>query len=141
MNIKECIEERLLRIIPPDPGKRDSSIKTSEKKLKESRALLESHFFNQAILTAYTSMFHVARALLYRDGIQEKSHYAVYIYLKEKYGNKISKTLLNAFESYQKERHNILYGFENDSGEEEAKESVFYASDFIVSIKLLLNIK
>ena len=31
------------------------------------------------------SMFHAARALLYKNWIQEKSHFAMYIYLKEKY--------------------------------------------------------
>jgi len=139
MNIRDCIKERLLRIIPPDMGKQDSSIKTSEKKLKESKALLESVFFSHSLLTSYTSMFHATRALLYRDGIQEKSHYAVCIYLKEKYAGKISKVLLNAFESFQKERHNVLYGFDSDISEEEALEALNYADDFLISIKLLLN--
>jgi len=33
---------------------------------------------NFVILAAYTAMFHAARAVLYKDGIQEKSHYATY---------------------------------------------------------------
>lgn len=139
MNIKDCLKERLLREIPSDTAKMNSSIDIAQLKFEKAKELLDAGFFNEAILSAYTSMFHAARALLYRDGFQEKSHYAVYIYLKEKYSDKISKVLINVFYNYQKERHNILYGFDQNDEEEKATDAVFYASDFLVSIKLILK--
>jgi len=141
MNVKDCFNERILRKIPIDLNKIKSSISISESKLEKARELLDAEFFDEAILSAYTSMFHIARALLYAEGIQEKSHYAVYIYLKEKYFNEISKTLINVFYDYQKERHNILYGFNNELTKKEAEEAIFYTSDFIISIKQILNNK
>jgi len=139
MDIDYCFKERILRKVPVDLNKVNSSINVAESKLKRATALLESSFFEESILDAYTAMFHSARALLYKDGVQEKSHYAVYIYLKEKYGGEISKVLINVFYNYQKERHNILYGLDFNAGKVDAEEAVFYAGDFIISMRLILG--
>ena len=139
MNVEDCLRERILRVIPKDVSKMNSSLKISELKLEKARELLNSEFFNESLLSAYTSMFHAARALLYYDGFQEKSHYAVYIYLGEKYSGKISKTLINIFYTYQKERHNVLYGFDNDINKEYAEEAVSYADEFLLNIKQILK--
>lgn len=140
MNINDCLKEKLLKKIPPDLDKVNASIAVAQSKFDKAKELLNASFFDEAVLTAYTSMFHAARAVLYRDGFQERSYYAVYVYLKEKYSNKISKVLLNVFSNYQKERHNILYGFDAQPDEEEATGAVFYASDFIISIKIILGL-
>ena len=139
MNIDECLKERILRKISVDLNKVESSIRVAEAKFEKAKELLDSEFFNESVLSAYTSMFHIARALLYKDGIQEKSHYAVYIYLNEKYTKQISKNLINAFYNYQKERHNVLYSFNEELSKEDAEEAVFFASDFLIAIKLILE--
>jgi uncharacterized protein (UPF0332 family) len=139
MNIKDCLKERILRKIPMDLIKVESSLKIAEVKFEKARNLLKSEFFEEAVLSAYTSMFHAARALLYKDGLQEKSHFAVYIYIHEKYSDKISKSLINAFYNYQKDRHRVLYGFDEELCEEDAKKAIFYANDFLISIKGIIN--
>jgi len=83
MNIKECFKKRILIKIAPDIEKSESSVKTAEMKLAEAKELFSSEFFNQVVITAYTSMFHIARALLYKDGIQEKGHFAVFTYFQK----------------------------------------------------------
>ncbi len=86
MDVKVFFVNRKLRKIAPDSEKSEQSGKIAENKLEEAKKLFNFEFYEQAILTAYTSMFHIARALLYKDGVQEKSHYAVYFYLKERCG-------------------------------------------------------
>lgn len=140
MDIKDCLKERILRKIPIDLIKVKSSIKTAGLKSEKARTLLDSEFFEEAVLSAYTSMFHAARALLYKDGIQEKSHFAVYVYINEKYSNKIPKSLINAFYNYQKDRHKVLYGFDEELSKEDAEEAIFYASDFLIKIKQILGV-
>jgi uncharacterized protein (UPF0332 family) len=139
MNVKDCLKERLLRKIPQDLEKVNSSLETSKSKLDKAKKLLNSSFFNESVLSSYTSMFHAARALLYNDGFQEKSHYAVYVYLNEKYAGKLSPVLINFFYNYQKERHTILYGFSDEVSKEDAETAFFYADDFIIAIKVLLK--
>ena len=138
MNIKECFEKRILRKIPINLEKVRSSVKIAELKLEEAKRLSSSKFFNSAILSAYTSMFHIARALLYKDGIQEKSHYAVYIYLSERYSNKISRKLFNSFNLLRDNRHEVLYGFEETVSKEEAENSILDCEEWMTEIKKLL---
>lgn len=77
-------------------------------------------------------MFGAGRAVLYKDGIQEKSHYCLAKYPEENYAKKgkidiETITLLNAF---REERHSIMYGFEEiEVKEEEAREAVSAAEN------------
>ncbi|MBU0958295.1 MAG: HEPN domain-containing protein [Nanoarchaeota archaeon] len=139
MGLKELFEKRLLVKIPIDKNKIVGSIKTSDIKIEEAKKLFQDEYFNQVIVSAYTSMFHAARAMLYKDGVQEKSHYAVYFYLTEKYRDEISKSLLISFDNYREQRHNALYGFEYHAKEEEAENIIKDAEDFLDKIKEILN--
>ncbi len=141
MDIKECFNKRLLRKIFPSREKASSSIKIAESKLAEAKKLFEKDFFNNAVLSAYTSMFHAARALLYQDGIQEKSHYATYIYIRERYSGKISKSLINSFNNSREERHEILYGFEHKFGKKEAENVILDAEEFLQEVKKIYEEK
>lgn len=75
MNVKECFEKRLLRNAPPDRLKCNKALEMSDRALKQAEKLMEHEFYEQAILYSYTAMFQGARALLFKDGITEKSHY------------------------------------------------------------------
>jgi uncharacterized protein (UPF0332 family) len=139
MDIDECIKKRLLRKIEPNQNKSDSSVKTAEMKLEEAKQLFASEFFNSSVISAYTSMFHIARALLYSEGFQEKSHYAVYIYLKEMYSDKISLSLINSFFNYQSQRHAVLYELEYQAASKDVENLILDAEEFLYKVKELLS--
>ena len=84
------------------------------------------------------AMFHAARALLYRDGVQEKSHYAISIYLKEKYSNKIPMPIINLLEIHRIERHESMYGLEYKPEKKDAELAIQDAQSFVREIKNLL---
>jgi uncharacterized protein (UPF0332 family) len=139
MDVKECFDKRLLRKIQVDKLKVESSLRIAENKILRAKELAEEEFFNEALVSAYTSMFHAARALLYRDGIQEKSHFAVYIYLNEKYSGKIPSYLIEAFKVYQQERHQALYGFDYNAGKDDAESALVDSEEFLTKIKNILE--
>lgn len=134
MSLDECFASRKLRRIHPDQLKARKSLDAAAAKLERAKALLEDGHNDAALLYAYSSMFSAGRAILYKDGIQEKSHYCLAKYLEEKYVKKgkidsETITLLNAF---REERHAIMYGFEEvEVGEDEAGEAVSAAEKFI----------
>ena len=86
MTLQECFDRRQLRIVSADPLKALSSIETAIDKLVQARALEKAGFSQVALVTVYAAMFHAGRALLYSDGVQEKSHFCLVVYLREKYG-------------------------------------------------------
>ena len=141
MRLEECFEKRLLRKIKPDMNKAKKSLEIGKKKLEEAKMALSSNLFNSCMVMAYTAMFHAARALLYRDGIQEKSHTCVIIYLKENYLEKLSLSLINALDAHRIERHEALYGIEFIITKDDCETAIEDAEIFIKKVEELLGSK
>jgi len=139
MMLKELFEKRLLRKIPKDLDKSKKSLEISKKYLNDCKNLINMSAFNLVILSAYTSMFHAARALLYKDGIQEKSHYAVFVYLKDKYANEIGDELLFEFSNAREQRHEGLYGLESEFNKDDVKHIINVAESFYKKINEIMK--
>jgi uncharacterized protein (UPF0332 family) len=134
MDIEKLFRDRKLRKISVDREKVTSSLNVAGGSLEEAEKLFASDFHKQAVLAAYTSMFHAARAILYQDGIQEKSHYAVYIYLRER-KKEIPEKLVESFLSHQNERKELLYGFDASVSKDDVERAILDAQDFLSLIR------
>jgi len=137
--IDECFETRLLRKIKPDMDKSEKSLEMAKVHLSKAGQAMKANLFDFSILASYNSMFHAARTILYRDGIQEKSHLCIIIYFKEKYGDLIPSHLINAFDTHRIERHEIMYGLEFIPTREDAEATLDDAKEFILAIENLLK--
>lgn len=140
MDVKECLEKGLLKQDTPSGEKAEKSISMAELKLEKARQLLKLDILDMAQVNAYSAMFHAARAVLFTDGFREKSHYAVYVYLKEKYSSKIEPKFLNELNILRLERHDIFYDFEEpelDAGE--ISKSILLIEEFIKKIKEVIK--
>lgn len=74
-SFEDCVREGLLRSVPPSREKANGSIRAAERWIEEAEKSLESGALNSSVLSSYLAMFHSARAILFRDGYREKSHY------------------------------------------------------------------
>lgn len=140
MDVKECLEKGLLKKIQPSIEKAKRSIEISKSKLEKAKELLKLKILDMAEVSAYSSMFHAARALLFRDGLKERSHYAVFVYLKEHYSDKIELRFLNELNALRLERHEIFYGFEEpDFSDDDIGKTIKTAEEFIALINKILE--
>ena len=73
MNLRDCFRKRLLRRDKPNAIKSARSLEVASIKLEEAEKALKIGLFDAAVILSYTAMFHAARALLFLDGIIEKS--------------------------------------------------------------------
>lgn len=140
MNLEECFEKRLLRNALPDRLKSEKAIEMAQRAIMQAEKLLEHGFYEQVILYSYTAMFQGARALLFKDGFVEKSHYCVVEYLKHHYVNsgKLEQSHIHWLDTYRIERHETLYGLEMmDVNEKDANVAVSSAKDFLEAIRRL----
>lgn len=135
MNIEECYKNRMLRKIPQDPEKAKRSLEIAENKLKTAKEAFEKELYGPTIIYGYTSMFHSSRALLYKDGIQEKSHICLVLYIKENYSNKIPPYLINSLNSFRKERHESLYGLDFIETKKDGELSIHDAERLLITVK------
>ena len=78
-SIDDCFERGLLRRVEPSRTKSEQSLLSARDWLSEAEKNLEAGAFRSAVSSAYLAVFHSARAILFRDGVREKSHYWVHI--------------------------------------------------------------
>lgn len=139
MNIEECVDKGLLKKGKPSPEMSKKSLDVAAYKLDRATKLLLLQAFDEVVTNAYAAMFHSARALLFMDGYSEKSHYAVFCFLKENYGNKLEARFLNEFNSLRLQRHELSYGLEMPLISKCDSEAIVnVASDFLVAVRKLV---
>ncbi len=121
----------------PDSRKSARSLQVASEKLDEAERALRHHLFDAAVVLSYTAMFHAARALLFRDGIVEKSHVCLIEYLKTEYVRKgrLRAALVNDLDLLRIDRHETIYGLETRSGAKEAEYAVRKGAEFLEAAK------
>jgi uncharacterized protein (UPF0332 family) len=137
-NVEDCFRFRLLRGIRPDKEKSSTSLEVARRSLKGAEDAIGYKMFKFAVMESYAAMFHASRALLYRDGIQEKSQFAVYIYLREKYSSSIPSSTINLLNVHRKERHDAMYGLEFVPTKDDAETGLRDAKAFVREIEKII---
>ncbi len=140
MNIEECFRKELLKKDAPSKEKCKKSIQSAEHKLSIAKRTFDAKIFEETIVNGYASMFHASRALLFLDGIKERSHYGLYVYVKEAYKDKLEPKFIIELNALRLERHELLYGLEKvEISEVEAEDILKIAEDFIKAIEKLVR--
>ena len=133
MKVKDCYKEGLLRKTKPSKQFSIKSLDTSISYISDAKDNLKMNNYNLVIFCSYTSMFHAARALLFKDGVKERSHLCVVSYLKETYP-KLDR-LANLLDTYRRNRHNTLYAIDVSISDDEAHQAIRDAELFYEHIK------
>jgi uncharacterized protein (UPF0332 family) len=142
VRLKDCYEKGLLRKRRPDSLKSKRAIELAKSDLDRAARLLESEFFMESRLLSYTGMFQAARALLFKDGVFERSHACVVEYLRVNYTKKhiLDINYVNWLDSLRVERHETLYGLELiDVSKEEAEDALSKGLKFVEKVNELLS--
>lgn len=82
-------------------------------------------------------MFHCARALLFQDGIKERSHECIPLYLKANYPELISDA--NTLDAYRRFRHRALYGLDSSVNEKDAIAAIHAAEKLLSKISTIIK--
>jgi uncharacterized protein (UPF0332 family) len=80
--LEKCFRRRQLEKVEPSHTKSQLSLKEAYKWLNESLKNIKSSAYSSAQLSIYLAFFHAARSVLFRDGVREKIHYCIGIYLE-----------------------------------------------------------
>lgn len=139
MKIDELIANGLIKRTQADVNEIKGSLSSAKRFLDRAKGNIGIKFYDVAYLLAYTSMFHAARALLFKAGYKERGHYALIQALRETYTNNTElQRYLNLLDSYRISRHAIQYSGETCS-ELDATSIIEDAERFIVFIEKTLN--
>ena len=137
MKLNECYKEGLLRKTKPSKQYAIKSLDTSLNYIQNAKDNFEMKNSNLVIFCSYTSMFHSARALLFKDGIKERSHLCIVSYMRETYPK--LRSLSNQLDAYRRNRHNTLYALDFLVSDYEAQQAIGDAERFYQQIKTIID--
>jgi len=137
MDVEELFAKGLLKTSLPSRERARKSLEVAAEYLEEAQKALGAGACRSAILAAYNCMFHSARAVLFCDGVTERSHFAIYEYLREKH-KELGSESINMSNIYRDLRHRVAYGLDTSAGNEEAKAAISFAAEFLGRVKKYL---
>lgn len=114
-------------------------IAAAQDDLAEARDRLKHDKHKYATITAYYSMFHAARALIYSKGYREKSHYYLLVALEALFVEKglIDEELVKDFRTTMMLREGADY--HSEFSREGAESSIASAELFLLKAKEILE--
>jgi uncharacterized protein (UPF0332 family) len=138
--LEECYERGLLRKVPASAEKANLSLAQAREWIHEADKDCEIGALRSALIAVYRGYFHAARALLYRDGIREKSHYCIGIYL-ESYREKglLEEEWILLFDHVRGLRQNDQYRLDARPTEGEVRQALTDAGRFIDRMERLVK--
>ena len=135
---RRFVEEGKLTRIGIDRRLAVKEVEGAVSDLEEAKDSLLRKKFKWATVQGYYSMFHSARALVYSKGFREKSHYALFVALRELFRNQLEFEIIQNFEEAMSLREEADYGLV--FSEEGATSIVDNAEKFLNKVKEILHI-
>ena len=131
MSYEDCIKKGKLKKVDGAKDRIKKSFEIAKNFLESAKNNLTIREYSICVITAYNSAFHVCRALLFKKGYVEKSHYCMIQALKRFYlEDEVLRDFLNQFDKIRMSRHEIQYRGEF-SDEKEARFVIDFARDFL----------
>lgn len=108
---KDCLKQRKIMEFERAPDLAPKELDEAASDLRSSEASFTDQNFKWAIIQAYYSMFHAARALIYVRGYRERSHHCLFIALRSLYVAEglLGISLLESFQLAKKLREGADY--------------------------------
>jgi len=138
MDIEECLEKGFLKKIETDENLIKKELSEADYDLERAEKAFEEEDSKWCIIKSYYSMFHSARAILFKIGYREKRHFAVGMVLEDlnKKG-KLESEFINDFNAALSSREEADYHY--TYSEETAKHILYIAKEFFERAKRLLK--
>ncbi len=140
-SIENCFAKGLLKKTVKSKILASQDIKQAEFFLGESLDLVRFKKKEMAAIALYNAVFHAGRALLFRDGIKERSQYCLQKYLEEKYQKPglLSGEEAALFDVLRGIRQEVQYGVTKIRFEENIAELCDKTEKFIEKTKVIIR--
>ena len=128
--------------IPVDKNLIENSVKLAERDIKTSRDVFNNSDYDWSFSIAYNAMLQAGRALMFSEGFRPKGEYkhvSVIDFVKKKFGKDFADKILFTFNKIRKKRHIAVYEQVNIISEDEAKNALETAEQFVKKVKEILQ--
>jgi uncharacterized protein (UPF0332 family) len=136
---KDCLKRGKLKKFNLSPQQIQIELKAAWQDLQEAQDRLGKRKYKYATITAYYSLFHSARALLYLRGFREKSHYCLKVAIEQLFVKE--KILEPEFVEYFEEAMGLREAADYQSifSRDGASRAIKRAKDFLKKAKEIIK--
>jgi uncharacterized protein (UPF0332 family) len=140
IDFKECLDKGLLRKTAPSREQARMCLEKAGQSLEDAKANLSEGRHDATVLLAYGALLSASRAILFNDGMREKSHACVVRYLEARYGDKLGMQTIALLDSFREARHEVQYSAAFRASGLQAKEIVKFAEEFIEKAEKIVKV-
>lgn len=139
--LSDCFSRRLLTNTGPSTGLARKSLKQAEIFLVDAIDMINIGKSRMATIALYNAFFHTARALLFKDGIKERSHFCIARYVEDKYVHKglLKADFLGYLDALRDARHERQYSLEVQTTEIDMGVAVGICNEFMKAVERLIE--
>jgi len=138
--LDECYERGLLRKVAASNEKAMQSLAQAREWVTEAGYDCDAGALRSALMAAYMGYFHAARAVLFRDGVREKSHYCIGVYLESyREPGLLEDEWVLQFDHMRGLRQNDQYSLDARPTVQEVRQAVADAGKFIERMERLMK--
>jgi uncharacterized protein (UPF0332 family) len=138
--LEKCFADGKLQPVQPSRQKAGESIDLARAYLDEARQSVGIGNNRLAMNGVYFAWFHAARAILFRDGIREKSHFCLEQYLATYAANRsLDKKWVLLFGKMRRKREESQYSLGPPPTREEIEGALDQTEQFIEQIRRILD--
>ncbi|MBS3099164.1 HEPN domain-containing protein [Candidatus Pacearchaeota archaeon] len=109
MDFQKCLDEGFIRKDRNVEERVSDEILLAERFLNSAKNNLKIKEYEMCVIAAYNSIFHCERALLYKKGYTERSHFCIVVALKRFYDDEKLIELLHSADKIRISRHEVQY--------------------------------
>ena len=140
LNLEDCFKRNLLRKTEPSDAKAQRSLEQACIWVDEAKQTLDAGAYRSSLMAIYMGYFHAARAVLFRDGLREKSHICIELYLEDYVRRgRLEEEWIVLYHRLRNARHLDQYSFGAAPTEDEVEFAISRAEAFIDRIERLLE--
>jgi uncharacterized protein (UPF0332 family) len=139
--LDNCFERKLLTGTDPSAGLAKKSLKQAALFLMDAEDMVKIENERMGTIALYNAFFHVARTLLFKDGIKERSHFCIARYIEEKYVNKklLNKDFLDYLDTLRDARHETQYSLAIPASEIDLSAGIKICREFMIALDALIR--
>lgn len=135
----ECVQKSKLKPFSRGPALAAKELETATSDLESAEKTYSDGNYKWATIQVYYAMFHAARALIYSQGLRERSHHCLVIAVRELFVDKklIPANLLEALKEAKSLREDADYY--NRWSEDGSKRLLANARTFVDRARYILS--
>lgn len=143
MSLEELLRDRKIERVVASEKQAKDSLRLAKRDLESAKRNFQAKDYDWCLAIAYNAMLQSGKALMLSKGyraVGQYKHLAVLEFARDVFGQELTDRLIDIFNRMRKKRHRVVYEEAGVVSEEEAKNAIQWAEEFVRKTSEILNV-